>query len=91
MSLPDITPSVASPSSDSAAPIGTTSVVPIVVRTLIDLNHGSAVFHDQFTGGNSRDTPGPGSTYEFNVPAGSPKVSVGIKVAGGSNEAFYAF
>ena len=88
---PDVTPSVTSPSSDSAAPIGRTSVVPIVVRTLITLNHGSAVFHDQFTGGNGRGTPGPDSTYEFNVPAGSPNLSVGVTVAGGSNEAFYAF
>ncbi len=91
LASPEVTPSVASPSSDSAAPIGSTSVVPIVVRTLINLNHGSAVFHDQFTGGNGRGTPGPGSTYEFNVPAGSPNLSVGISVAGGSNEAFYAF
>ncbi|MDQ1465013.1 MAG: hypothetical protein QOC73_1954, partial [Actinomycetota bacterium] len=81
----------ASTSSTTAGPIGTTSVVPIVVRTLVHLNHGQATFHGRFGGGNGRGTPGPGSTYAFDVPANSPNLSVGLTVNGDANEAFYAF
>jgi hypothetical protein len=81
----------ASSAESTAGPIGTTSAVPIVVRTLVHLENGQATFHGSFSGGNGRGIPGPGSTYAFEVPANSPNLSVGLTVDGNSNEAFYAF
>jgi hypothetical protein len=87
----DISPEVSSTSSDSANKVGTTSVVPIVVRTLVGLNHGQATFHGTFTGGNGRGTPGPGATYAVDVPANAPSLAVGFTITGNANEPFYGF
>jgi hypothetical protein len=87
----DISPQVSSASSDSANVVGTTSVVPIVVRTLVSLNHGQATFHGTFTGGNGRGTPGPGATYDVDVPANAPSLSVGFSITGNANEPLYGF
>jgi hypothetical protein len=78
-------------SSDSAAAIGTTSVVPIVVRTLVNLTNGHATFHGTFSGGNGRGTPEPDATFAFDVPNGAPNLSVGFTITGNPNEAYYAF
>jgi hypothetical protein len=77
---------------DGVAPIGTTAVVPIVVRTLVALHGGNATFTGQFGGGNGRPgIPAPGETYAFDVPANAPNLFVGVTITGDPNEAFYAF
>ncbi|HXR41944.1 MAG TPA: S8 family serine peptidase [Acidothermaceae bacterium] len=77
---------------DSVAPIGTTSVVPIVVRTLVSLHHGNATFTGSFGGGNGRPgIPAPGETFAFDVPKNAPNLFVGVTITGNPNEAFYAF
>jgi hypothetical protein len=91
-----LTPSGASTdnstSSDSAAAIGTTSVVPVVVRTLVSLHHGSAVFTGTFGGGNGRaGIPAPSETYEFDVPNNAPNLFVAVAMNADPGQAVYAF
>jgi hypothetical protein len=91
-----LTPSGASTeqstSSSSASPIGTTSVVPVVVRTLVSLRHGNAVFTGTFGGGNGRaGIPAPSETYEFDVPNNAPNLFAAVAMKADPGQAVYAF
>jgi hypothetical protein len=69
-----------------------TSVLPVVVRTLVDLSRGRATVHDSFAGGNGRaGIPNPGQTYGFDVPRGATDLSIGLKVNGDPNQVMYGF
>ena len=58
---------------------GTTTSVPVVMRTKVDLTGGSGTFAGTITGGNARaGSESQTSTYEFEVPWGAPTVSVGL-------------
>ncbi|MEN3361192.1 MAG: hypothetical protein V7637_5174, partial [Mycobacteriales bacterium] len=70
-----------------------TSVVPIVVRTLVDFGrHGTATVNGAFNGGNGRaGIPNPSQTYAFDVPRGARDLSVGLTVGGDPNQTLYGF
>lgn len=81
-----------STSSGSTAPIGTTSVVPVVVRTLVSLHHGNAAFVGSFGGGNGRaGIPAPSETYEFDVPKNAPNLFAAVAMKADPGQAVYAF
>ncbi|MGH8889983.1 MAG: S8 family serine peptidase [Acidothermaceae bacterium] len=81
-----------SDNSDSVAPIGTTTVVPIVVRKLVTLHGSRGTFSGIFGGGNGRPgIPAPGETYAFDVPDNAPNLFVGVVTTGNPNQAVYAF
>jgi hypothetical protein len=80
------------PQADPNAAV-TTSVVPVVLRTLVDLGStGKATVNGTFTGSQGRGgAPNPVQTYDFDVPAGARDLSVGMTVTGDPNQALYGF
>jgi hypothetical protein len=61
---------------------GTTTSVPVVVRTLVELHHGAGSFTGTITGGNARaQAPTQTGAWAFDVPWGAPAVSVGVTLA----------
>ncbi len=64
---------------------GKTTVVPIAIRSLVSLSGRGGSFTGDLIGGNGRNgagQPGQIDTYDFNVPAGQPELSVGVTFAG---------
>jgi hypothetical protein len=56
--------------------------VPVIIRTIVPISHGSGTFTGTITGGNARaGSAAQVFTYAFNVPAGKRDVSVGVKLA----------
>ena len=63
---------------------GGTSVVPIELRSLVNLGSSGGDFSGNLIGGNGRDgagQPGQIDTYDFEVPAGLPELSVALRFA----------
>jgi len=71
------TPVEASGDGDSA---GSQSEIPIALRTLIPITHGSGSFTGTLTGGNGRPGAGPTQTYAFDVPPGVDNMSLNLQI-----------
>jgi hypothetical protein len=75
---------------DSAA--GTT-IVPVSLRSLIRLNNNGGGFSGNLIGGNGRNgstQPAQIDTYDFDVPAGRPELSVSLTFAANPNSQVFA-
>ena len=61
---------------------GTTTTVPVTVRTLVELGHGphGGTFNGVLTGGNGRGNPAVTNTYQFDVPSGQRDIDVGVEL-----------
>jgi Subtilase family len=59
----------------------TRSQIPIALRTLIPISHGSGSFSGTLTGGNGRPATGPTQTYAFDVPQGVDNMSLNFQIA----------
>jgi Subtilase family len=71
---------------------GGTNTIPVVVRTIVPTNVHGGSFSGVLAGGNGRaNTESQTNTYQFNVPAKSPAVSVHLQLADDPNDAFIAF
>jgi Subtilase family len=60
---------------------GSTSIVPIALRSLVALGFSGGQFNGNLIGGNGRNgafQPGQIDTYEFDVPRGKPELTVGL-------------
>lgn len=58
---------------------GTTSVVPMVVRSLVPTTRAGGQFSGNLIGGNGRaGSPGQLNTYDFQVPAGEPELTASL-------------
>ena len=58
-----------------------TTIVPISLRSMVKLNNKGGDFAGNLIGGNGRNgagQPAQINTFDFNVPAGMPEVSVGL-------------
>ncbi|HEX9334665.1 MAG TPA: hypothetical protein VF892_02220, partial [Pseudonocardiaceae bacterium] len=61
---------------------GNQTSVPVVVRSLIGLAHGSGSFHGTLTGGNGRQSDlGQEQFYQFDVPAGQHDITANVDLA----------
>jgi hypothetical protein len=63
--------------------LGTTSLVPIALRSLVAVDHTGGQFNGNLIGGNGRNgafQPGQIDTYEFVVPRGRPEITVGVSL-----------
>ena len=61
---------------------GNLTSVPVVVRSLIAIAHGSGSFHGTLSGGNGRQSDlGQEQFYEFDVPAGQQSVAASVDLA----------
>jgi hypothetical protein len=63
---------------------GSTSIVPILMRSLVKLGRHGGSFAGNLIGGNGRDgagLPGQISTFDFDVPAGRPELNASLKFA----------
>jgi hypothetical protein len=62
------------------SPTGQTTL-PVAVRTLVPIKHSVGTFAGKLTGGNGRQGgPAQVNTYSFDVPDGTPGISVGLKL-----------
>jgi hypothetical protein len=64
---------------------GTTSIVPIVLRSLISIGNNGGTFSGQIIGGNGRNgafQPGQIDTYDFYVPRGEPELTASLSFPG---------
>jgi hypothetical protein len=56
------------------------TIVPIVLRSLVNLGKNGGRFSGNLIGGNGRDfSPAQLDTFDFNVPAGKPELSVSLR------------
>jgi hypothetical protein len=63
---------------------GTSALVPVALRSLVKLNNAGGTFSGNLIGGNGRNgffQPGQIDTYDIQVPAGKPEISVGLSFA----------
>ena len=63
---------------------GRTTIVPIALRSLVNLGTHGGSFAGNLIGGNGRNgagQPGQIDTVDFNVPAGQPELSVALRFA----------
>jgi subtilase family protein len=68
------------------------SSLPVTLRSLIPLRHGTGHFATTLVGGNGRGfVPAQTFFYDFNVPAGSKSLDVQAKLGGSNNDPFYAY
>jgi hypothetical protein len=64
---------------------GTTSIVPIVLRSLVPIYNNGGTFSGQIIGGNGRNgpfQPGQIDTYDFYVPRGEPELTASLTFPG---------
>lgn len=62
---------------------GSTTIVPIVLRSLVNLGAHGGTFSGTLIGGNGRaSSPGQLDTYNFDVPAGEPALGVSLTFPG---------
>jgi hypothetical protein len=61
---------------------GKTTVVPVVMRSLVNLSHGSGSFAGTIHGGDSDGGVGEEDTFAFDVPRGAPAIDAQMEVAG---------
>ncbi|KJK57439.1 peptidase [Saccharothrix sp. ST-888] len=65
---------------------GRTTSVPVILRSLVDLNGTSGSFTGTITGGNARSySPAQSFTYAFDVPKGHRDLRVGLTLGGDPN------
>ncbi|MBB4922527.1 peptidase [Kitasatospora kifunensis] len=65
---------------------GTTTSVPVVLRSLIPISDNAGTFNGTITGGNARgSSPAQSNSWAFDVPAGKKDLRVGVTVAKDSN------
>ncbi len=69
---------------------GTTTVVPIVMRSLIDLSSGQGNYRGTITGGNGDGFPAQENTFAFDVPNGAHAVDVTWRLANDPNNVVLA-
>jgi len=56
--------------------------VPVIIRTIVPISHGTGTFSGAITGGNARGgSAAQVFTYAFDVPAGLRDVSVGVQLS----------
>jgi len=55
--------------------------IPIALRTLIPVSHGSGSFSGTLTGGNGRPATGPTQTFAFDVPYGVNNMSLNFAIS----------
>jgi hypothetical protein len=60
---------------------GAQSEIPISLRTLIPMKHGSGSFSGTLVGGNGRLATGPTQTYAFDVPPGVDNMALNLQVS----------
>jgi hypothetical protein len=62
---------------------GATTIVPIVLRSLVNVGPRGGTFSGTLIGGNGRaGSPGQLDTYNFDVPAGEPELGVSLTFPG---------
>jgi Subtilase family/Peptidase inhibitor I9 len=59
----------------------TQSEIPISLRALIPIKHGSASFSGMVTGGNGRPVTGPTQTFAFDVPPGVNNMALNLQIS----------
>jgi len=57
------------------------SEIPIALRTLIPISHGSGSFSGTLTGGNGRPSTGPTQTFAFDVPPGVNNMALNLQIS----------
>ncbi|HYC09876.1 MAG TPA: hypothetical protein VEC10_09580, partial [Steroidobacteraceae bacterium] len=57
------------------------SQIPIALRTLIPITHGSGSFSGTLTGGNGRPGAGPTQTFAFDVPPGANNMALNLQIS----------
>jgi subtilase family protein/peptidase inhibitor I9 len=70
-----------------------TTTVPVAVRSLVDLGRNGGGFSGNLIGGNGRGghfQPGQIDTYEMQVPAGKPEISVSLSFANNPGTEIFA-
>lgn len=75
-----------------SANAGTTSVVPIALRSLVPIGGDGGQFSGNLVGGNGRNgqfQPGQLDTYDFSVPSGEPELRVSLSFAGSPGTEVY--
>lgn len=62
---------------------GSTTTVPVTVRTLVRTGHGrhAGVFQGVLTGGNGRGNPAQSNTYAFDVPKGQHDIDASVSLS----------
>jgi len=55
--------------------------IPIALRTLIPISHGSGSFSGTLTGGNGRPSTGPTQTFAFDVPLGVNNMALNFQIS----------
>lgn len=79
-------------SKPSAGGSSTSSVVPVVLRTLVRLHQHRARVDGVLLGTNGRGgVPNPSLTYAFDVPAGTESLSASVTVPGLAGQTLYGF
>jgi hypothetical protein len=72
---------------------GTTSIVPIALRSLIAIGNNGGTFSGQIIGGNGRNgffQPGQIDTYDFYVPRGEPELTASVTLPGSPGSEVFA-
>ncbi len=70
---------------------GTTTTVPVTVRTTVPTDHTGGTFSGMLTGGNGRaGAPATTNTYAFHVPWGQNDLDVSIALKDDPNDTFIA-
>ncbi|HYC09877.1 MAG TPA: S8 family serine peptidase [Steroidobacteraceae bacterium] len=59
---------------------GAHAEIPIALRTLIPISHGSGSFSGTLTGGNGRPSTGPTQTFAFDVPPGVNNMALNLEI-----------
>jgi Subtilase family len=70
-----------------------TTIVPVSVRSQVKLNNKGGDFAGTLIGGNGRNgtfQPGQINTFDFNVPAGKPELSVALSFQNNPNTQIFA-
>jgi hypothetical protein len=71
---------------------GNQTSVPVVVRSLIGVSHGSGSFKGTLTGGNGRQAnAGQENYYQFDVPAGTKDISAGVDITNDADDNAVAY
>jgi hypothetical protein len=70
---------------------GKTTIVPVVMRSLVNLSHGSGSFAGTIHGGDSDGAVGEEDTFAFDVPRGAPAIDSQMEVANDPGTQLLAF
>jgi hypothetical protein len=57
---------------------GSTTTIPVTVRTLVPVGYNGGSFSGVLTGGNGRQSNAQSNFYEFNVPGGQRNIAVSV-------------